>query len=874
MVYNKLLIIIFGFSLTLSWAQPRPDQILITYKNYNKTLPAVLNDLSKISGVGFAYSENKLPTDKPIIVDATDEKMGTLLNVILKPYSLTYKIVGDQIVITAIDNPNIKDKIRIYGFVRDRLSGEPLIGVNVFIINSSHGTTTNNRGFYSFVIESQPTRISFSYVGYRSESLDLTSFTDQNLDLTLMPDGQLNEIVIKENTLYSSQKDPSTFQSLSMEVMRASNHLAGEPDVMRYISMMHGISTAAEGVGGLSVRGGSSDQNLILLDGIPIYNSGHAQGVFSVFNGNSIKNTKVYRAGIPARYHGRLSSVIDIHTKDGNYNKWSGDVTLSTIAANATIEGPIINEKLSFIGSFRRTFLDIWIKELSNYINTSSNRTGFTNYYFNDFNTKLNYKVGLGTDIQVHAFHTNDRFENNRLNTSGLSEVSRRNIDQANRLYSAKINHKLSNAFFTHLTAYSTTYNFESFRNMGAESLLNADTLSYFEGSVFNSKLNERALKWDNDWMVSYKNYIKFGGSLINRSFSPNTLVFDENSLPSPSIDVTKGQVNSLVNQDNFNNGEINIYVENEFELMDDIVMNAGLVYSSFVENFRTSQGVFQPRMTIVTGGDLVTFKAGVTHMAQYLHHLNNGGLGFPSDIFMPTSRFLPVQKSWIFNTDFQFNLGNGFLLGFEAYYKALNAINMQREGAFLDVGGSEPWEASVAVGKGHAYGLDTYLEKNIGKLLFNLNYSYAISNREFGAVNKGEVFAFDLNRRHSFKSIVTYRLSNFSEFLLNWSIMSGSPFSRPLNQIIITNGRPTIVFPEKNNALFPTFHRLDVGFSFYNVYKWGKAKFFVGVYNTYNRLNPFYTELVRTENNSNSYELRQLSLLPVLPTLSYSISF
>jgi len=233
----------------------------------------------------------------------------------------------------------------------------------------------------------------------------------------------------------------------------------------------------------------------------------------------------------------------------------------------------------------------------------------------------------------------------------GLGDVSRRSINQANRVYSAKLNYRMSSSFFTHLTAYSTQYDFGNFRNQGFQAPRSDDTLSVFEGAVFNSKLVENGFKLDNDWMVAYKHYIRFGGSWLNRTFNPSTLSFNELSHNMPSFDVTKDQANGLINQVRFFNSEMNLYIEDEFELIDDVRVNGGLVLSTFRNNSQFSQPYLQPRLSINAGGQSTNFKAGITRMAQYLHQLNNSDLGFPSDVWMPAFERAPVQTSWVFNS-------------------------------------------------------------------------------------------------------------------------------------------------------------------------------------------------------------------------------
>lgn len=855
------------------WAQPRPEEVRVTYMGHQQ-VKDILQELSTISGVGFAYSENSLNSLDSVHINVNNEKLGSVLSQILQPYGLSYRQVGDQLVIYKNGLGEGGESIRIYGYVRDVTSGEPLMGVNVYTYDKSRGTVTNSRGFYSLVIDKKISRIYYTYVGYASRIVDTDYEESSRLDIQLEPDGQLNEIVIRERTDHSAVNHPASYQNLSMDVVRTANHLAGEPDLLRYISTLHGISTASEGVGGLSVRGGSDDQNLVLLDGIPLYSSGHAMGVFSVFNGNSVKSSSIYRAGMPARYHGRLSSVFDIHTKDGNNQKPAADFTLSTIAFHGTIEGPIIKDKASYILSYRRTILDVWINELNRFLNTSNDRSGQTQYFFDDFNAKVKYELAKGSDIQIQAFHARDRFDFNRVGDSGLTDVSRRAIDQANRMYALKWNKRMSPEFFTHMTLYSTQNDLGSFRSRGFQNVNTIpDTLNYFEGLFFDSHLIENGLKADNDWMLSRSHYIRFGGSWLNRSLKPSTWIYSGGKSPDNAFDITPSEAQSLSSQQLFGHSEASVYAEDEFEVADGLKLNIGIISSSFFQDRRFSQTQLQPRLALVSSGEITSFKAGVSRMAQYVHRLNNSGLGFPTDIWMPSSDLLPVQSSWIYNMDFGLQLGKGYRLGLETYYKVFTSLHQQKEGTFLDLSDEFPWESTLSRGKGQAYGIDTYIEKTFGKLLFNANYSFSVSDRLFHEINNGQLFPFDVNRRHSLKTSVTYRMTEFSEFLFNWAYMSGTPFSRPDDQVVFVNGQPRVVFSSKNNDVFPDFHRLDLGISFYNVYRWGRVRLFLGVYNAYNRLNPFYTELVRSQGNAQKFEFRQYSLLPLLPTVSYSIS-
>ena len=869
-------VFIFTYS-ALCHSQTRPDETLINYTAYHKPLRIVLKDLSKISDVNIIYSESRIPADSLINISVTKEKLGDVLHLILKVHSLTYEIVGDQLVLARRPKDNQGNSKTIYGYIRDKISGELLVGANVFVTNGSRGTNSNEYGFYSFKINQKLERIHFSYLGYKSEILEMYIQKDTFINIYLQPDGLLNEIIVLDDLLEEEYENTASQQNLHIDKILSSNHLAGEADLFRYLGGLAGVSTGADGIGGLNVRGGSSDQNLVLLDGVPVYNTGHAMGIFSIFNSSAIKSASFYKGGIPARYSGRLSSVIDVHTKDGNFNKFGGEVSLSTIAAKATLEGPIVKYKSSYIVSFRRTFIDVWIKEITKFQNRERQRQGLANYYFQDFNAKLNFNIGKKTRLLLYTFQSKDDFFNNSSSIDGdiLQEKNDQNLNWGNKIYSLRLNSQLDKSLFSRTSAYQTSYNFESYRkNLSTFEDEPGGVETFFDASLYETAVNEIGVKQDFDWLPNNKHTLKFGLGFIKRNFDPRVTNVSQDDFGSPSELIDVNAIKGLNPKASVSGSEWNVYVEDEISLGEGLRINGGLNFATILTQNKKQYTSLQPRLALLAGGENLYFKFGISKMQQYLHLLTNNGLGLPTDIFVPTNDVLPPQRSWIFNTSFGYRTNDGYRFGMEVYYKRLDDISSFKEGGGIDINQNINWENGVPIGTGNAYGLETFFEKVTGKTLFSLNYSYSLSDRTFPNINNGQTFPFGFNRDHNVKFSVTYRLSQFSEFLVNWSYSSGNYYSQPSGISVPISGQPVFVYLEKNNATFPDFHRLDFGFSFYNVYKWGRAKFFLGLYNAYNRNNPFYSELVRTNNNTGKYELRNYSLLPLLPTISYSISF
>lgn len=847
----------------------------ISYVAYNKPLAIVLKDLATISKVNLVYSESRIPADSYVNISAQNETLGSILTVILDDFGLSYQMVGQQLVVVRNESKDVKGEVRIYGHIRDKISGEYLIGANVFQHDKIRGTSTNESGNYSFKIEKQRHRIHFTYLGYKSEIIDFYTFKDTMLNIVLQPDGLLNEIVIMHDLLEEEHEQAANQQNLHIDKIRSSNHLGGEADLFRYLATQPGITTAAEGVGGINVRGGSADQNLVLLDDVPVYNTGHALGIFSVFNSNAVKSISLYKGGIPARYAGRLSSVVDVHTRDGNFKKLSGDLSLSTIALNATLEGPIVKDKGSFLVSYRRTFMDIWIKEFTKFQNREKNRSGSSNYFFSDFNAKINFRLNKKTRLLFQTLYSNDDFSSfSGSRQEDLRDENSTILNWGNSVYSMRLHREWGKSLFSRTVIYRTGYQFESYKNKLFELEKGSTNRLVFDASLYESEIREVGFKHEFDWMLSHSHRIKAGVNFQDRIFNPLAVNVSENDFTSllkdPSIHVLKSLKASPI----INGREINIFSEDNIILGDGVSLNLGINYSLVKSNSGKNYNAVQPRLALLADGEHLHFKVGVAKMQQYMHLLSNNGLGLPSDVWLPASNILEPQKSWIFNSSFGYKLNSGLKMGADVYYKSFQNISNFKEGQGLDISDGNDWEAEIPVGEGYAYGFETYIEKVFGATLFNFNYTYSVSDRIFADLNNGQQFPYNLNRNHSFKFSFTYRISQFSEFLINWSYLSGNYYSRPINVTFGSSDRPVVIFPEKNNALFQPYHRLDTGFSFYNNYKWGKAKFFLGLYNAYNRNNPFYTDLVRDNNNNGKFEFRQFSLLPVLPTISYSVSF
>ncbi|MEL6926378.1 MAG: carboxypeptidase-like regulatory domain-containing protein, partial [Bacteroidota bacterium] len=378
----------------------------------NQRLGTALIVLSEVSQVGISFSDEVIPPDTYVSADFTNARLETILLALLRDTDIRYKIISNQVVLYRYQP---EEKYTVSGFVVDAENGERLIGANVFTEDNQQGTFTNEYGFFSLTLPKSTVNLLFSYLGYQLESEKVKLTENRKITVGLKPSVTLKEVLV----LSSNAPDAVAMEAklnfsrerLPLERVKILPRLGGEVDVLRATTLLPGVHTGADGVGGIHVRGGNADQNLILLDGVPVYNPLHAIGIFSVFNTNAVKSARLIKGGFPARYGGRLSSVMDLRTREGNSYDYQANVGASLISIDGTVEGPIEKGKSSFILSGRRALTDLFIKPITRFSKNSNGEEGFTSYYFYDLNGKVNFELSPRDRIYFSAYTGGDSFE-------------------------------------------------------------------------------------------------------------------------------------------------------------------------------------------------------------------------------------------------------------------------------------------------------------------------------------------------------------------------------------------------------------------------------------------------------------------------------
>ena len=781
-----------------------------------------------------------------------------------------------------------QESFTISGYIEDEQSSETLISANVFESTTKLGTVSNLYGFYSITLPKDSVYLSFSYIGYESQIMGIYLDKDVTLDIKLNSSTTLKQVeIVAANSVTIEEESQMSSIEVPIAQIKKIPALLGEVDVLKTLQLLPGVQSGGEGQSGLYVRGGSPDQNLILLDGVPVYNANHLFGFFSVFNADAIKDVKLTKGGYPARYGGRLSSVLEINMKEGNKKEFHGSGSVGIISSKLSIEGPIIKDKASFIVSGRRTYIDILARPLikasfrqQNTENTSTD--GNIGYFFYDLNAKINYKISDKDKLYLSAYTGDDKFfvditENFGDNSNGIkTELGWGNFTSALRW-----NHLWTNKLFSNVSATYTRYNFGTL--LGVNSVSNSQGASSneaFEVS-YDSGIRDIAARIDFDFLPTPDHFIRFGGLVMQHRFNPGEFnLFSEftSGGVSAGIDTTFGQI--LVDA-----LEYNAFIEDDFKITPTLKVNAGIHFSGF--NLK-DQGYtsLQPRISVrqLLPGKLA-LKASFATMRQYTQFLTNENIGLPWDQWLPTTKDVLPQDSWQVAAGFAKTLNGGYEISIEGYYKEMENLISYAEGASLF--SVQPWEDLVTQGQGRSYGAELFVQKKVGQFTGWLGYTLSWSERRFDDKNFGEWYPFKFDRRHDLSLVGIYEFSENVTLAATWVYGTGNAvtFAESRVPLLTQAGFGEYVsnvdlFRSRNNFRQEAYHRLDVNVELSKQKKHYKRIWSFGAYNAYSRKNPFFLNLETdfVENFDGTFEektvLKQYSLFPIIPSISYRFEF
>lgn len=759
------------------------------------------------------------------------------------------------------------------GFIRDASTGETLPGAHVQILNSTLGTASNNYGHYALVLPKGERRIRFSYVGYKPLELEILLERDSTLHVELEASVEIGEVVVEGQASHQSSR--SARLGTIMVPKRAITEvpmLLGERDALRVIQLLPGVQKGREGTSGLYVRGGGPDQNLIILDDAPVYNAHHLLGMFSLFNGSAIKSMELQKGGFPARYGGRLASVLDIVMEDGNMREYHGSAGIGLVASHAMVQGPIAKEKASFIVTGRRTYIDLLLKP---FVKASSSDMQSLNAYFYDLTAKLNWRINDKHRIYLSGYFGRDKFSS-KFSEHNDSE-SKGGLWWGNATGTLRWNYVIRPNLFSNVSALYSMYRFNTYHKIKEQR--NDFELRYYSG------IQNAGLRWDLQWTPHPSHTLRGGLHLLGYEFTPSSY------LQRGSMAEEQKDLKTL-----FYSGEAALYVEDDMRLGNWGRANIGIRLSDYITRRKQWLSI-EPR---ISAAFYITpefsAKTSFAMMEQYLHLLTGSGLGMPTDLWVPATLKLPPQKSWIASAGFVYDIPAwSSTASIEGYYKQNRGIIHYQEGAsffsaneLLEQGG-QYWEDKVTRGKSWSGGVEFLFQRHIGNLTGWIGYTLSWTQMQFDELNEGRPFWASYDRRHDVSIVLMYRLNDNWRFSGTWIYGTGNAFDLPLSTYAgadipseTHNYREKLTqYGQKNSYRMAPYHRLDLGIQWSKKRRYYERIWSLDIYNAYCRMNPFfyyvdsYREYDETTNESTQRtKLMQISLFPIVPTISLIINF
>ena len=759
-------------------------------------------------------------------------------------------------------------KYTLSGQIKDASTGEDLISATVYNQEYSVGTTSNVYGFYSLTLNEGVYEITFSYLGYEDQIVEIDLERDQVLNIELGESGALlGEVVISAEKETEDENIESTEMSVdkvSIETVKKLPALFGEIDIIKTIQLLPGVKSIGEGTSGFYVRGGNVDQNLVLLDEAPIYNASHLLGFFSSFNPDAIKDMQLYKGAIPAMYGGRLSSVLDIRMKEGNSKRFAGSGGIGSIMSRLALEAPIGNNG-SFMLAGRRSYLDVMGKAYQR-IKTGE-KQGDDQFYFYDLNAKTNYRINDNNRIFASGYFGRDVFV---FEDFGLG------IEWGNTTGTMRWNHIFSPKIFSNLTYYYSNYDY---------------FLDFDEGiSTFkwDSKLREHSIKADFGIYINPSNTLKFGIHSILHQIEPGSIKSFENSELIEQFDIQKNE-----------SYESALYVNNEQTLSDKLKVDYGVRLSAMhnvgpskaytyddkyniTDTINHASGVYnsywnlEPRVGLrykLNGSNSI--KASYNRTTQYIQLASNGNSATPFDVWFPSSSQVKPQLADQIALGYFKNLNdNAIELSAEIYYKKFkNSIDFKDHANLLL---NTNLEGDLRIGIGRAYGLELMAKKNKGKLSGWISYTYSKVEKKIATINDENWYNAKYDKPHDFSIVAAYELNDRLSIGSNFVYSTGSPVTFPTGKYNF-RGVAIPIYSERNGARLPDYHRLDFSTTLKskkNKTRRLQTEWVFSVYNVYDRKNAFSINFMQEEANQNITYAEKRSVFSIVPAVTFNAKF
>lgn len=754
-------------------------------------------------------------------------------------------------------------KITVSGHIRDAENGEMLVGVTISDNILKQGTSTNSYGFYSLTISSGNYDLQFSYIGYKT--IIRSGVTDKTITMDISLESaetMLGEVVISDKRTNENVRAPEmSILKLDVKSINRVPALLGEIDLVKVLQLLPGVQSTSEGSTGFSVRGGSSDQNLIILDEATIHNASHLMGFFSVFNNDVVKDVTLYKGDIPAAYGGRLSSLLDVRMKDGNARKFGLAGSIGTVSSKLTLEGPILKDRTTFLVAGRRTYADLFLPFAKDE-NVQDNKL-----YFYDLNLKLSHVIDGNNRLYLSGYAGRDTFKN-QFALFGFG----------NQIATLRWNHLFSRKLFFNLSLIYSRYFYEIGTPEGEATSFKWD-----------SKMYDYSARFDFTHYLTNSHTLRYGGTTMFHTFYPGSAIglgsnsaFTEFILPAQyAMEHSLYATDEFKASDKFtvkyglrfalfqNIGPGTYYTyDQEYNPVDSSVYADGDIFNSYIS--------FEPRLAFTYMVNSVSsLKGSYSHTAQFLTLAQNSTAGTPLDIWFPASPNVEPQICDQFSAGYFRNFRqNMYEVSAEVYYKDFRKVIDFHDHAQLLL--NQYLEGEIRTGRGYSYGIETMVRKDAGRLTGWLSYTYSRSFRIIPEINNGNQYNAPYDKPHAINLILNYDIFKRIAVSATWIYATGLPVTFPTGRAVIGNSIIPI-YSDRNAYRMTDYHRLDLSVTLKGKDKPGKkwhGEWNLSVYNAYNRHNSWSINFISDPTDPNVTYAEKTYLFSVIPALTYNIKF
>ncbi|HMR89020.1 MAG TPA: carboxypeptidase-like regulatory domain-containing protein [Saprospiraceae bacterium] len=873
-------IILFSFSYNIyGQKELLKKEINLPNDLSNKTQKDFLNYLSNELNVVFSYNANLLTDDKIINIPENKRQLRDILYAIFSDHKLLIlTLPPNKFILQSKGDLRKQILFSLSGTVRDKLSGEL---VNGAIITENHSNTsviTNEHGYFIFKTPQGMTALEVRYLGYKTQSISMDISTSKYIDIYMENDNELPMIIIDGKSRHNLNTGGELMDLFGTKDFVS---IIGEKDIINNARIIPGIQSGGEGQSGLYVRGGSPDQNLILLEGIALYETSHTAGVSSIFIEESIKEASLHRNGFPARYGGRLSSVLDINLKDGDKSKNNTLISVGVPGAKVHLNGPIKNSKTTYNLSARTSWLNFYVNNILRKYTKYDN----INIGYSDVLGKITHTLSPSSSISLMVYTGFDNLQLTKDETIrgadySLNIFDRNGLNWGNKMASLKWNALLNDKFAIKMQAGALNYNNGSRSSYKFTSTsTQPDTVRTNELDVISkSNIIDYNVRADLEYYLNDKHVLRAGSNVLIHKFNPTI---------KQSTFILEGDAESIIDKDSLiSSSEYNFYVEDNFKINTDLFLYGGLHMSVFNVNNTTYQS-FQPRLKIIaTPHERHMISVAYSKMTQFVHLLSNSGLGLPSDLWVTSTENVAPENAHQFSMNYTYNINEQFYVSVGGYLKTFeNSLEytsptelfyflINNDNIVPVFNTSKDWERNLVVGESNSRGLELLIHKKDGKLKGWISTSFTKTERQFPTLNQGLPFPATYDRPLNMNTGLSYQLSDAFSFGLNFVYATGNTFSLATEEYEGILGTTLLKSNGRNNYRLPAFHHLSLNANYTVKGKHFDTLFEFNVYNVYNRLNAYFIYIYRNPEPPNDATARKVSILPITPSVNVSIKF